>query len=403
MPRPKYQYLEEEVDFIDIPSYLASETLEPKFYHKCSKTGIERAAIGSIETLKTIPKIKNSDSRSCFYGGVFFNKSSTSKKDSLWKDFPSCIFFLPLLEIIQDKEQTKIIHRFIKKRHYPSFIKTSAEELRDPPNLQKNIPEKEGWKSSVDEVLHTIKTKKIQKVVLARRSNFSIPSTTDFFYYLKKLLYKCPNTTTFAFQTKPSSLFLGSTPEKLYHRIKNQIQIDAIAGTKKRGSTPEDDAALKRELKQGNKENQEIRLVTEFLLKKLKPLCENIELKTPLPDVIETDTVQHLYQNIKGSLKAHIKDWDIIKSLHPTPAVNGTPQLKAQKTIEKLEPFSRGFYAGQIGWVSQKTAYFSVSIRSALLKQNHLYAFSGAGIVEGSNANMEWDELNHKISHWKNL
>ncbi len=400
MRLPKYSYIEEDMAKVDIPAFLGAETTQPKWYRKCAKTGEERAAIGSIMTLTSLPSKVNLGPTDSLYGALFF---SDQKKSSLWDDFPSTFFFLPSIEIIQNKKGTKIIRRFLKEPKKLLLESSSIEA--DNPLVQKkeDSPTKDIWEKGVKTVLEGIKEKKLGKVVLARKTTFLIDPSTNFFHVLERLLTVCPSTTTFALQVKPRSLFLGSTPESLYERSGRDLKVDSIAGTKKRGKNPLEEESLSLELKQGAKENVEVAFVTEFLLKKLTPLVENKTLKKSATSLIKTDTVQHLYQTLEGTLKPHITDIDLIRALHPTPAVNGTPSLTAKKLIRKIEPFDRGLYAGAIGWISSSRSSFSVAIRSALLKKNYLHAFAGAGIVEGSDPTAEWMELEHKISHWKNL
>ncbi|MFT5241628.1 MAG: menaquinone-specific isochorismate synthase, partial [Kiritimatiellia bacterium] len=93
----------------------------------------------------------------------------------------------------------------------------------------------------------------------------------------------------------------------------------------------------------------------------------------------------------------------LIAALHPTPAVGGTPSADAVARIAELEPFGRGWYAGPVGWISADAAEMAVAIRSALVTQNQLSLFSGAGIVEGSTAESEWLEIENKIADFINI
>ena len=93
-------------------------------------------------------------------------------------------------------------------------------------------------------------------------------------------------------------------------------------------------------------------------------------------------------------------DEDILQSFHPTPALGGTPQKRAMQLIRKLEGFSRGWYGAPIGFVGLDWAEFVVGIRSGLACGRTLSVFAGAGIVKGSEASSEWDEVENKISNF---
>ncbi|HET7535772.1 MAG TPA: chorismate-binding protein, partial [Candidatus Didemnitutus sp.] len=89
---------------------------------------------------------------------------------------------------------------------------------------------------------------------------------------------------------------------------------------------------------------------------------------------------------------------DLVERLHPTPAVGGTPSEPAVAAIARLEPFSRGLYAGPIGWVDHRGGgEFFVGLRSALVEANTATAFAGAGIVAGSVPEKEFVETELKF------
>jgi menaquinone-specific isochorismate synthase len=381
-----------EREELDLPCYLAEQDLFPKFYHKCPKTGEERAALGSIKTLRSIPS--ELQGNECFYGALAFDQ--TASISNLWKDFPACLFFLPEIEIRQSKGRAQIFYRGAARLIEPQNALAGPDPLGEP----KHSPSKEKWETSLRSILHSIEKNTVQKVVAARKSNFKLSGQEEPFSYLQSLLRNCPSTHTFALQVQPSSLFLGSTPEKLYERKQREIFSEAIAGTRARGKTLQEDMQFEYELKDGLKEQNEVVFVKDFLTKTLEPLCQNLDSE-PEFSLIKTDTVQHLHCKFHGILQALVTDADILSLLHPTPAVCGEPQEKALSFINETEDFSRGLYAGPIGWISAEESFFVVAIRSALIRQNSLEAFAGAGIVQDSSPDKEWVELDHKIAHWK--
>jgi isochorismate synthase/2-succinyl-5-enolpyruvyl-6-hydroxy-3-cyclohexene-1-carboxylate synthase/2-succinyl-6-hydroxy-2,4-cyclohexadiene-1-carboxylate synthase/O-succinylbenzoate synthase len=89
--------------------------------------------------------------------------------------------------------------------------------------------------------------------------------------------------------------------------------------------------------------------------------------------------------------------------LHPTPAVCGTPSAAARRTIRELERFDRGFYAGPLGYLSSDSCEFCVGIRSALVRGAQASIFAGAGIVRGSTATSEWEEVHVKMKNFVSL
>lgn len=385
-----------ETDWIDLPEYLAAQDLFPKFYHKCKDTKEERAAFGSLVTLPFIPALsKEIDPDLCFYGAVSF---PSKRKDPLWNDFSSILFFLPLYEIRQTKEKTTLYIRALPSARplNPSIDLTSSCFL----NLPVHSPTKEDWQASIHSVLEKVKRKKLQKVVLSRRSSFPIDATTHPFCFLKKLIEEAPSTTTFALSATPGSLFLGSSPEMLYQRKNKDLQTVALAGTRRRSLDQVEDEILKKALRNSAKDQKEVLHVKTYLEKKLLSFSEKVSF-SKTPSLIQTEKLHHLQYLFTALLQDGVTDADLLNALHPTPAVGGSPSDLAIQTLQEIEGHGRGLYAGPIGWTSSLESSFTVAIRSSLIKEGFLHAFAGAGILCGSDPESEWEELNSKISHWK--
>jgi menaquinone-specific isochorismate synthase len=132
------------------------------------------------------------------------------------------------------------------------------------------------------------------------------------------------------------------------------------------------------------------------LLAGLAELCEEVA-RPAEPRILKLQRVQHLQTPLEGKLRAGVTDRDILARLHPTPATCGMPTDQARQALARLEKFSRGWYAGPIGWLGQEEAICSVAIRSMRLRAGILEAYAGAGIVPGSEAEKEWAELESKI------
>jgi menaquinone-specific isochorismate synthase len=369
---------EQEIDRIDFPSYLAEQPIFPKWYQKCRKTGEEIACLGAAETFSCIPRNISSDR---LYGAVSF---PSAKKDLLWNDFPSCLFFLPQIEIVQSQEKT------VKKIRGNPIILTNKTSLLQPIELGSvpvHFPSYETWNRSVESVLESIQRQEIQKLVLARRTSFSRKG--DPFSWLSHLLQTSKSSTVFALQTGPFSLFLGATPEHLYQRTQSTINTESIAGTQHRDSA----------LDMLDKEHLEVQYVKLFLENILSSCCESFSSEKT-SSIIQTSHLRHLCYKLQGNLKPHIHDQELVSLFHPSPAVGGFPKDRSLEKLCSLELFDRGLYAGAMGWISKEDTSFAVTIRSALIESTFLHAFAGSGIVEGSQAPLEWLELNSKISHW---
>jgi menaquinone-specific isochorismate synthase len=154
---------------------------------------------------------------------------------------------------------------------------------------------------------------------------------------------------------------------------------------------------LESQLREFTKEQLEHQLVVDELARAFRKICADFS-HDEKPSVLKLSRLQHLRTQLRGELADGLSDEAILEALHPTPATCGSPTREARSFIEKNELFYRGWYAGPLGWISRDDAEFCVAIRSMHRIENRLNVFAGAGIVEGSDAEREWMELEDKIS-----
>lgn len=253
------------------------------------------------------------------------------------------------------------------------------------------------WAVAVNRVVAAIGRDELQKVVLARRSRCIFDQPLDPWSLLLRLRDANPDCYLFGIDHKPHDAFIGASPERLYKRIGNRLVTEALAGTRPRGVNSEEDLRYRNDLMHSAKDRTEHRLVVEGIVRALRPLTSALSMEEE-PTVVGLTRVQHLSLKIQAELRPGVSDHDLIKALQPTPAVGGSPKDQALEMIQLLEPFDRGPYAGPIGWASATEAEFAVAIRSALVRNERLDLYAGAGIVEGSDPNSEWDEIDQKLN-----
>ena len=348
-----------------------------------------------------------------FFGGMRFDVNASTSPE--WEKWRTAHLTLPLVELsLVDESATLACHIF-HKENTPSKVKklqTILESMRTEdmtipysPLIQlerHDMPGYKQWCSMVEEVLENIKSGKIDKVVLARTAVFNLARDYDPTELLLQLRGQAPQAFHYCFQIESHHAFLGISPELLYRRSGRKIESEAIAGTRPRGLTLEDDQRLAYELRNSEKEQREHLMVLERMERLLQKFCKKTERLSYL-EPLQLKHVQHLQSKICGSLLPEISDSDLLPAFHPTPAVSGTPDKEARTLIRKLEPFDRGWYAGPVGWISKRQAEFAVGIRSGLLCGRILKIFTGAGIVDGSVPDEEWREIEFKLQSWKYL
>jgi len=352
-----------------------------------------------------------SDSGVRWYGGLRFDAPqprSPGWPDQSWKSFGTYHFQLPRFEWVREGDAAALVCNLVLPRDADreEALLDAIDALVFPdvapvPDLPRPLgradtPNRGQWTRMVGWALDAIADEALSKVVLARRVALDLGTSLDPLRVLQQLQAATENCFHFAVRPGDGPAFVGASPERLLRRTGPTVQSEAVAGTRSRGDTPAADAALRDELFESPKERREHAFVQEAIRAELEQLCTNVE--TPdAPGELALARSRHLHASLTGTLRSGMGTIDLLKGLHPTPAVGGVPKDAALTAIRTQEPFDRGWYAGPVGWVGDGEAEFSVAIRSGLVQNARLALFSGAGIVDGSVPDREWEEIEQKI------
>lgn len=352
------------------------------------------ACFGSISEQSKVP---TADDQSCYFGGLAFQQHGKQ-----WPDFPAIKFIRPALEFKLENNSLNLICHFDGKYAIDKTI-ALVQHLNPPIQLtnassdiisRKNTPNKEAWTKLVNLAIKNIA--QLPKVVLSRQTELICCNDVCHWNILNLWQKKNPTSFHFSFQFSKNATFIGCSPERLYLCNKGTLQTEALAGTVKRSHDKLKDAILLQSLLNDLKIHREHYFVQEFIITNLKQLSTDIQ-QAPA-HVVQLHKIQHLCVPISAHLKKGTTNKQLLNKLHPTPAVGGFPKLAALQFIEENEPYTRGWYTGSVGYIRQEKCDFCVAIRSALILKNRIKLFAGAGIVTGSIANIEWQELNSKMS-----
>lgn len=257
--------------------------------------------------------------------------------------------------------------------------------------LGRDEPSEAEWTRLVDGIRAGIAGGRVEKVVAARRLSISLDPVPDLVTLLARLRRVSPSTTRFAFRVGDAA-FLGATPERLLARHGLELETEALAGSIRPGSA----SAASRLLASG-KDHHEHELVVRDLLRVLTPLCRSLEYSGH-PKIQALRHVLHLRTPVHGELRQPHHVLELVERLHPTPAVGGVPRAAALEWIARNEPRPRGWYAGPVGWFDGRgDGVFAPALRCAVTRGRHWRLFAGAGIVAGSDADLEWDETGIKL------
>jgi len=191
---------------------------------------------------------------------------------------------------------------------------------------------------------------------------------------------------------------VGSSPEILVRQQENNVTVRPIAGTRKRGDTPERDLELEQELLSDEKEIAEHIMLIDLGRNDIGRIAQigSVELTEKM--IIERYShVMHIVSNVEAKIRPEFDAIDALKATFPAGTVSGAPKIRAMQIIHELEPIKRGIYSGAVGYLgwngSMDTA---IAIRTAVIKDGTLYIQAGAGIVADSVPKYEWKETLNK-------
>jgi menaquinone-specific isochorismate synthase len=372
--------------------------------------GVSEGAGSLSRLLASLPDVGGSGAR--YYGGVRFD--ALREPDEEWGPFAAYRFVLPRFELHANGAETTLVCNLVLPRdtHGVAEILEQIEDLSLPagspgaslpiPVRRKDNPDFRGWKKNIERALRSFSEGRLGKVVLARRAEIGFDADLDATLLLEGLKEATPNCFHFYTEPEAGTAFLGASPERLYSRQGNVVVSEAVAGTRPRGLSSEDDDGLREDLLHSAKDRSEHTYVRTGIQEALAPLCEELDLDG---DVAEMKLARgrHLKSMVRGTLKEGVTDAGLLEAMHPTPAVGGHPRDGALVEIRDLEPFDRGLYAGPVGWIGAGASEFAVGIRSGLVRGRTLDLYSGAGIVAGSVPHEEWAEIENKISDFTGM
>ena len=344
-----------------------------------------------------------------FLAAGFFD---VAEKDAA---FPALRLFVPRWQVSRMGDGSVAVANFIITADAPVDLITAkvwkahakfhsfdyrTAKRSDRPSAPKRSEEIGGdgsYQRAVAAALQQIARGDYRKIVLARARRLT---TVEEFYplgVLNHLRQRFPSCYAFSVANGRGQSFIGASPERLVRVAGSRMHTEALAGSAPRGLSASEDAQLARALFQSEKDQHEHRLVLGSIARRVADLGIKLE-HAAQPRLLALANVQHLHTPVSADLPVGMHILDLLARLHPTPAVGGTPREAALQAIPRLESFSRGLYAGPIGWVDHRGGgEFFVGLRSALVDGHTATAYAGAGIVAGSTPENEFAETELKF------
>ena len=413
----------ESIEPTELSEWLSCQTIFPKLFWMNREKDFSVAGIGIADSIICSERGENAenfmqlgravalkDPAARYFGGFHFNNEE--EQNPIWKEFSSFSFVLPLIQLTfehgryalschlsiekSEERDTKITALEVMLEQV--VVSTSSSELKLPELLKISYnPQEQEWLEKCTAALQTFEEGSMEKIMLARQTTLEFRESFSPMLFL--LRYPYPQNTTYRFYFEPVEhhAFLSFTPERLYRRDGRQLLTEALAGTCSKESITGDEEHASEALLNSEKDIREHRFVRDMIFNELTPICSDIDMEEEV-QVLQLNRLAHLYTRCSATLKPEFQsDSTLLTLLHPTPAVGGVPKEPALRHIMNLEPFSRGWYAAPLGWISRDAAEFCVGIRSALVNGPVTFLYSGAGLVKGSDPYSEWEEVDQKI------
>lgn len=258
------------------------------------------------------------------------------------------------------------------------------------------------FKKIIKQAKCNITSENLKKVVIAKKTNFKFKKNTSVRYIGYQLLHNelKSNKKNYFYEfvnlekhlqniTPLNSVFVSYTPEKLLKTNGNKLYTEALAGSTFQNNF---------DLLSDKKNHEENLIVCKKICNDLQDYCTNINSKKS--KIKQLSYIKHIVTPIVAKIENTKNIQNIINKLHPTPATLGYPSNNAYTFINTYNNFDRSLFEGVGGFIdnSNHLSLGVVLLRSALITDDNLELFAGAGILQESNCDEEWQEISHKMT-----
>jgi menaquinone-specific isochorismate synthase len=344
-------------------------------------------------------------------GGFAFDPEGAGS--SPWSSFAPASMALPELSICRNGEETFLtVNAIVRPGEEADAVAARAgarlaglrpdplplldPHLTERPSIRNVLPPAE-FERAVAAATGRIGEGELNKVVLAREVVVEAGAAHDPAALFGAMREQFPACFCFCCGT-PEAAFLGASPELLLRRSGASVSTVALAGSTRRSSDPAVDDHLGEQLLRSDKDRREQRIVTERIVRALRPHAVWVQAAAE-PEIVKVANIQHLATPVIAQLAEPHSAIELAGLLHPTPAVGGEPRSAAAAAIAELERMDRGWYAGPVGWMdAAEDGEFCVALRSALLRDREARLYAGVGVVAGSDPAAELAETEIKLN-----
>ena len=291
------------------------------------------------------------------------------------------------------------IGQLVERMRAPSRLRPGLayHELPPAPAPSSNTTQAE-YEGMVKRGLEYIRAGDIFQFVPSQR--FDTAYTGDALSLYRALRFINPSPYMFLFKFGKRFSLVGSSPEVHVRAVDGKVEIRPIAGTRRRGATPEQDQAEADSLLADPKERAEHLMLVDLARNDVGRIAEFGSVRvTDFMTIERYSHVMHLVSNVVGKLRPDRTAFDVMRATFPAGTVSGSPKVRAMQIINEVEKSKRGCYAGAVGYFGFDGNLDScITLRSVVLKDGRAYVQAGAGVVADSTPAGEYEETVNKAS-----
>ncbi len=292
-----------------------------------------------------------------------------------------------------------LLERTVERIGAPSAYRPQPSIGRGAPALDGvgSSVSREAFEEAVEQARKYVRAGDAFQVVLSQRLETEFTGS-DFDVY-RNLRHINPSPYLF-FVRDDTVTVAGSSPE-LMTRVRDGVAYSRpIAGTRPRGATPEEDAALEAELLADPKERAEHVMLVDLARNDLGRVCTYGSVQVDDLMVIERYShVLHIVSGVSGTVRDGIGPVDVVRATFPHGTVSGAPKVRAMEIIDELEPIARGPYAGAVGYLDfSGNVDTAICLRTVALADGMAWVQAGAGLVYDSDPALEYEETMNKAA-----
>ena len=342
------------------------------------------------------------DVQPVFFSFNRFDAENPAPCDELFDAFPRLRFMLPEIVLIQTDAGSYLqvnslspvyqgrVRRFLKQAaSAPARTRRTISYRIEPDS-------REDWRRAVGEALAAIDAGVVGKVVLSRRQKLVADEPFSSKDLLVNLIDGDARGTVLLYRYA-DVFFCGCTPELLVRKDGARVSSMCLAGTCPAGADEQERRRLADELMADGKNRAEHDYVVRHVREVFRRVCFDVDVPQT-PGIMPLTHVQHLHTPAAAQVLDGVSLWELMGDLHPTPAVSGTPVGEARMLIRRIERYNRGFFAGACGYIDAAgDGEFSVGLRTGVFDGETGWLYAGCGIVAGSEADAEYDEIGLKL------